>query len=308
LSATGPGTAAHGYDSWLEPSFGAELAELDAACAGAGPEAFARFRHLDADLWALLLTKEYTGYPNIHALLPDVPEPSLQELWTGTSGVSLAGQSLAFYRKLVERYAESSATPLERSSVLDFGCGWGRLTRFLARDVPPGQLYGCDPVVQILDVCRTTRVPAVLARSEFLPSRLPFEQTFDLAFSFSVFTHLSEQAHFACLEALHGGLRPGGILVLTIRPVDYLALSELMRPVLHGLGGASDVLERPSYLFVAHPTAPLQSPEDSRDATYGEAVVTMAYVRERWSELFELLRVDLLLGDLHQIMLTLRRR
>ena len=41
--------------------------------------------------------------------------------------------------------------------------------------------------------------------------------------------------------------------------------------------------------------------------TYGEAVITLHYVRERWSRWFELLSTDLLLGDLHQIMLTLRR-
>jgi hypothetical protein len=42
--------------------------------------------------------------------------------------------------------------------------------------------------------------------------------------------------------------------------------------------------------------------------TYGEAVITLPYVRERWSSMFELLDVDVLLGDLYQVMLTLRRR
>jgi hypothetical protein len=36
------------------------------------------------------------------------------------------------------------------------------------------------------------------------------------------------------------------------------------------------------------------------------AVVTPAYVRERWAPLFELMFVDLLIGDLHQVMLVLR--
>jgi hypothetical protein len=34
----------------------------------------------------------------------------------------------------------------------------------------------------------------------------------------------------------------------------------------------------------------------------------MAYVRERWSELFAVLDVDLLVDDPYQVMLTLRRR
>jgi trans-aconitate methyltransferase len=86
---------------------------------------------------------------------------------------------------------------------------WGRITRFLARDLRPGRLYGCDPVEDILDVCRRSGVPATLARSDFLPDRLPFEEQFDLVFAFSVFTHLSEAAHERCLRALHRAISPG---------------------------------------------------------------------------------------------------
>ena len=88
--------------------------------------------------------------------------------------------------------------------------------------MPRGRLYGCDPVESILDVCRESRVPATLARSESAPDRLPFDEPFDLAFAFSVFTHLSEAAHERCLAALHAGLRPGGSLVVRIRPPAYL--------------------------------------------------------------------------------------
>ena len=145
-------------------------------------------------------------------------------------------QSAPFYAKLRERFLRHSDRPLSASRVLDFGCGWGRLTRFLARDLEPGHLYGCDPVEDILAVCRDTGVPATLARTEFLPERLPFDKPFDLAFAFSVFTHLSEAAHQRCLQALHGSLRQGGLLVLTVRPPAYLEFSELMRPALESLG------------------------------------------------------------------------
>jgi hypothetical protein len=40
----------------------------------------------------------------------------------------------------------------------------------------------------------------------------------------------------------------------------------------------------------------------------GETVIALDYVRERWGQWFDLLHVDLLLGDLHQVVLTLRRR
>jgi len=296
------------YDAWLEHYYSELLGPIDAACADGQPERFALFRQLDADLWALLLTQEYKIYPSIRSLLPSVPDRSLQELWNGASGAELAAQSKSFYVKLCERYERYSDRPLGESQVLDFGCGWGRLTRFLARDVEPGRLYGCDPVEGILDVCRENGVPATLARADFLPRRLPFDERFELAFAFSVFTHLSESVHESCLRALHESLRPGGILVLTVRPPEYLLSCDRMRPLLESLGrDPASALDQPRYFFAAHPAEPSHFQYAGGEMTYGETVITLPYVRERWSAMFELLDIDLLIGDLHQVMLTLRR-
>jgi SAM-dependent methyltransferase len=296
------------YDSWLTHFHGDRLRQIDAACAEGGPERFRLFRDLDVDLWALLLTQQYEVYPNIRALLPDVPDPALQQVWNGASGVELAAQSKDFYGKLCERYARHSDRPMAESSVLDFGCGWGRLTRFLARDVEPGRLYGCDPVEAILDVCRENGVPARFALMDFLPERAPFEERFDLAFAFSVFTHISEDAHKSCLRALHESLRPGGLLVVTVRPPEYLRLCERMRPLLESLGPEYPAcLEKPRYLFVPHPTEDRHLQYAGGSMSYGETVITLPHIRESWSPTFELLDVDLLVGDLHQVVLTLRR-
>ncbi len=295
-------------DGWLR-LFAAGLDPIEAACGEGGPERFALFRPLDADLWALLLTREYSSYPRIRALLPDMPDPALQEVWNGASGVALATQGAAFYRKLGDLCARHGGRPLEDATVLDFGCGWGRLLRFLARDVEPGRLFGCDPVEAILDVCRRSRVPATLARSEFVPERLPFDERFDLAYSFSVFTHVSEAAADACLDALHAALRPGGLLVATIRPPDYLLVSEHLAPARAELGEEWRArLDEPRYVFVPHPVTPDHPQFGGGDMTYGESIVTLPYVRERWTDRFELAGVDLLVGDLHQVVLTLRRR
>jgi SAM-dependent methyltransferase len=310
LASTTPATFTSGrYDSWLEHFHGDRLELIDAACADGGPESFALFRDLDIDLWALLLTQEYEAYPNIRALLPTVPDPSLQQLWNGASGTRLTDQSKSFYHKLCERFRRHSAIPLAEARVLDFGCGWGRLTRFLARDLRPDSLYGCDPVERILEVCRESGVPATLARTEVVPERLPFDEGFDLVFAFSVFTHLSESAHEGCLRALHAALEPGGILILTVRPPEYLWFCEPLHPTLESLG--HDYLARldePRYLFVAHEAYPGHPQYEGGEMRYGETVITLPYVRERWTPMFELLGADVLIGDLYQVMLTLRRR
>ena len=63
------------YDTWLRAIAGRELDRLDALCADGGADRLALFRELDDDVWALLLTQEYEGWPNIRALLPGDAAP-----------------------------------------------------------------------------------------------------------------------------------------------------------------------------------------------------------------------------------------
>ncbi|MGB0096995.1 MAG: hypothetical protein WBP81_31200 [Solirubrobacteraceae bacterium] len=110
------------FDSLLEHFYGERLAAIDAACVEAPhAESYAMLRGLDNDLWALLLTQQYELYPDIRALLPRMPEPELQELWNGRSGVPLAIQSKSFFTKLCDgydRYGERSLLSA-RCSTLD---------------------------------------------------------------------------------------------------------------------------------------------------------------------------------------------
>lgn len=298
-------------DRWLEPLFGQALDRIEASIDGQDPAQFSLFRDLDDDVWALLLTKEYEGWPKIRALLPDLPEPALQQMWNGASGPPLAAQGVCFYRKLKVMQARHGQVPLGSAKVLDFGCGWGRLTRMLARDLESGALFGCDPVEDILEVCRSSRVPATLARSDFLPRALPFKEKFDLAFAFSVFTHVSEAAHLASLDALHRGLAPGGLLVVTVRPPAYVDLNPLIQPVVDRLGpDRRRVLEEPRYIFLPHDTDghPQYDEEADDPMSYGDTVITLPYIREQWTPMFELLDVSLMTGDMYQTTITLKKR
>ncbi len=294
-------------DGWLTSLYGEQLDEIEAACAGAGREGYANFRDLDDDLWALLLSRQYSSYPNILALLPDLPDPGLQVNWNGAAGLTLLGQSKAFYRHAKAMVEAHSETTLRDSRVLDFGLGWGRLTRFFARDVEPGNLMGVDPTEEILEICRSSRVPAELARTDFLPESLPFDRI-DLAYSFSVFTHISETAAQTCLDTLHAALNPGGLLILTIRPPGYLVLDPKMHDALAELGDPVEAMKVPRYVFVPHPVEGGHPQYDGGEMTYGEAVISLPYVRERWGEQFELLDVRVSTEDIYQVAVTLRKR
>jgi SAM-dependent methyltransferase len=303
-------------DLWLLSFWDEQLApierELLAASLDESPDR-SLFRDLPDAVWGMLLGQRQRVYPAIAAALPTLPAADLQRLWNGPSGPDLIAQTTAFYQLLKRAHAvHGTRTRLERARVLDFGCGWGRLTRFLERDViGRGALCGVDPVQGILDEARRNGVRADLRRCSFVPEQLTFEQPFELAYAFSVFTHLSEAAHLASLRALHAAITPGGLLVATIRPPEYLRVAPSLRPALESLGPHPAArLGEPRYLYAPHQTLPLQTPGDaaSGEVSYGETVVTIAYVRERWSELFELVAADLSLSDPHQVALLLRRR
>jgi SAM-dependent methyltransferase len=296
------------FDAWLS-LFDDRLTELDAACEREGLAALRRFRELDDDLWTVLLTRGYERYPAIRGLMPRLPSPELQLRWNGAVGLELLTQGKVFYRRAKAAVARHGRGALGDAAVLDFGCGWGRLTRFFIRDLEPGSLFGCDTAESILDFCRGSGLPAEFALCDPRPERLPFDRRFDLILAFSVFTHLSEPAHEACLRAIHAALAPGGLFLATIRSPAYLTGHELGRSLLEQLDDDPlRALERPRYLFSAHPAEPGHPQYRGGEMDYGETVISLPYVRKRWSELFEPLDVALLTEDMHQVALALRRR
>ena len=298
------------WTSWLDTFFGEELERIDAALAETPPEeAWQLFRGLGDDLWAVLLTREYDLYPNIRALLPRAPEPGLQWMWNGATGLELLGQSKNFYARVRELNERHGRAPLDGARILDFGCGWGRLTRFFARDAMPDRLFGCDPTPEILEVCAETGVPGELRQTGFLPERLPFENL-DLAFSFSVFTHISEAAHEACLKAIHAALAPGGLAVITVRPPAYLDHDPLMEAARAELSDdfASREMKEPRFIFVPHPVEDGHPQYDEGEMTYGDTVISLPYIEENWTGLFEIVETGFLTGDMYQVPIALKKR
>ncbi len=277
------------------------------SCDGAGPEGYSAFRDLDDDLWSLLLTLEYESLPGIRGFLPDLPDPDLQQMWNGTSGAALAAQSVCFYRRLKEAWAEHGpgrSRPGERARLrLRLGTAdpdarprrraRQPLRLRSGREHPRGaRENGSRPSWPGASSC---------------PRALPFETSFDLVFSFSVFTHISERAHLASLEAIHDALEPGGLFVATIRPPSYLDFNPLMKPAVEALARTvTGALAEPRYLFAPHETE--GHPQfGGEQMDYGETVITLPYVRDNWTRWFDLLDVSVMTGDMYQVVLTLRK-
>ena len=133
--------------------------------------------------------------------------------WFLASGLRAA---LSIRRTLTDHRVSIEAL----SSVLDFGCGCGRVIRHL-QDLP-GEIHGCDQDAAAVRWCRRNLRRARFAVNTIEPPLAYRNEQFELIYALSVFTHLPARLQQGWMDELRRVLAPGGYLLLSIHGVAYL--------------------------------------------------------------------------------------
>jgi SAM-dependent methyltransferase len=117
--------------------------------------------------------------------------------------------------------AIASQVPMgELQSVLDFGCGCGRVTRYWHAHA--ASVSGTDVSADAIAWCRRNLPFATFAQNRLEPP-LPFaDASFDLVYALSVLTHLTAELQVAWRDELRRVLRQGGRLLVTTHGRAYL--------------------------------------------------------------------------------------
>jgi SAM-dependent methyltransferase len=128
--------------------------------------------------------------------------------------IRITGESPDYFAEYKVRHAARLAgARLPAARILDFGCGIGNSTGFLARHFPGCEVAGTDVSGASLEVARSRTAGATL-----VPMRgetIPFDDArFGLAFVSCVLHHVPQERHAATLAELRRVLAPGGWLVL----------------------------------------------------------------------------------------------
>lgn len=102
----------------------------------------------------------------------------------------------------------------EFTSILDFGCGCGRMIRHL-KTLKSASLYGVDYNPVLVEWCRNNLSFANFEVNTFNERLHYADEKFDFIYAISVFTHLTEDIGFFWMTELDRILNPGGVMYLT---------------------------------------------------------------------------------------------
>jgi SAM-dependent methyltransferase len=258
-----------------------------------------RLRRLCLDDFAeLLLQLPDSRFPHLSSVLPRMASQEVQRSWTGNSGMALLGQTVNFVRLVAGNCQKFLGRGLNDRTILDFGCGYGRIIRLMYYYSSPTRIWGLDPWEKAIDLCRVDGVLGHLAVSDYLPSEIPVEDaSFDLIYSFSVFTHLSERAAMLALTTLRRYAARDALCVITIRPKEYWHQPD--PAVAAGTRIDRDELvarhEKSGFAFVPHTREAIDG-----EVTYGDTSLSFEWI-QRHAEGWNMIGYDRSLFDPHQI-------
>ncbi|MEJ1937061.1 class I SAM-dependent methyltransferase [Nostoc sp. NIES-2111] len=285
----------HIQETVLRAEAAAANADLDAT--------LAILRELSPDdFGVVLLTMPDPTYPRLSALLPKMADEQVQRDWTGNAGLPLLAQSLDFVRSVALRFQQVTGRPLQDSAILDFGCGYGRILRLMAFFSAPDRLWGVDPWDRSIAICREDRMFGNLSVSDYLPRTLPVGSArFDLSYAFSVFTHLSERTAKLCLATLREYVADNGLLVITVRPIEYWdVVAQVGNPDNADVEARKRDHQARGYAFSPH-----GRPAVEGEVTYGDTSLTMEWLRQN-APGWEIAGYDHTVTDWLQIIVYLR--
>ena len=242
----------------------------------------------DAWLWA-----NTAAGSRFAGVLPSLPDESVQYRFAGKAGDEALVEAHTLARTFKDLYREHVGPFTQSTRVLDYGCGWGRITRFFLNEVAGENLWGIDCNEGLIGFCRESNPWSRFELNDPLPPTELATGHFDLAFSYSVFTHLREDVHLAWLDELRRVVKPGGLLILTVRPRHFISYCASLTAESTPQAGLVDLFpdpeqalddyDRGGFVYVPYRIS-------GYGEWWGEACISRAYVEREWaSRAFELL-------------------
>ena len=207
-----------------------------------------------------------------------IPPEHLQVRITGAAAGAYHSTGRTTAEQIARVLDDAGRPLLEHRRILDFGCGPGRVLDCIHDMHPTAELFGCDIDGEAVSWAADALGDIASFEANDMEPPLPFaDDSFDLIYGISVFTHLPEDLQLAWLSELRRVLKPGGLLLTTkLNPEAYEYVPEPIKQRASQTG------------FVYWGEAP---ETEGLPDIYRLAYHTDAYVRRVWEQYFEVLHV-----------------
>jgi SAM-dependent methyltransferase len=244
------------------------------------------------DQWLDMLLRSLEDTVIDDISLPAFPDEKLQRITNSQCGSETMIDAFSFYM-LTKQLAQKHGNPVGKiSRILDYGCGWGRIYRCFLREVPITGLFGVDVQHALVEACKNSFLPEQfkLIKSN---AELPYDdETFDLVFANSVFSHLSKDLHQHAIREISRVTKCNGLIICTMISDTFLA------KLTHGNDSYKDWFVS---IFGDLDITIAKTRKDGfvwgstgRKGTlseYGLAIITDQWIHEHWSEKLDILEI-----------------
>jgi SAM-dependent methyltransferase len=245
---------------------------------------------------------------------PPMPPIGIQMQFVGASGAAALAGATCFFHHVRAVLADAEAPWTPTSRVLDLGVGWGRLYRYLLREIGHDSLIGADIDGSMIDICRDA-MP--WGRFLQIPVSPPYNfqpGSFDIVYLYSVFSHLNERNVVNMLEECARILTRSGFVFFTTLSETHLEVwdrqtRERGTPMAHFLHSADFDLSRwsqkakdGSFIYLPVGGDDVRSPD-----FYGLTILTRAFLQKtRVIKNFQIVQFESH-EDMPQVFVALRR-
>jgi SAM-dependent methyltransferase len=261
------------------------------------------------DFWIWANTKGILLDDGLRSVLAPFPPVTMMSAGSNDDSEQRFALSGADYYDHMERALNRFGRSWDDSeTVMDFGCGVGRVARLFLRHATRQKFVGID-LTSVAIEWLSANMPFGEYHIGMVAPPLPLEsRSLDVIFSVSVFTHLKATSQTAWLAEFRRLLKPGGIVFQTVHGTHAMNLCKRYvewRNALHvsddDFQFLSGSLNEQGFVWAPH------SIQTTGTDDYGVSFQTEKYIQTEWTSGFELLGVWSGLIDGWQDLVALRK-